>query len=49
MACDDEYFTLKMIAKIDKSLQEAKEGKVHRFDNIEELDKYINRLSFIHV
>jgi len=30
------------LAKIDRSLQEAEEGKVHRFDSTEALDKYID-------
>lgn len=39
---DDLYFTPEILAKIDRSLQEAKQGKVHRFDSIEALDKYID-------
>ncbi len=39
---DDIYFTPKMLEKIDKSLQEAKEGKVKRFETVEELDKYLD-------
>lgn len=39
---DDLYFTPDILAKIDRSLQEAKEGRVHRFDSIEELDKFID-------
>jgi len=39
---DDLYFTPEILAKIDRSLQEAEEGKVHRFDSTEALDKYID-------
>lgn len=41
---DDEelYFTPEILAKIDKSLQQAKEGKIHRFDSVSELDQYID-------
>ena len=42
---DDElYFTPEILAKIDKSLQQVKEGKVHSFDSVDELDKYIDTL-----
>lgn len=39
---DDLYFTPEILAKIDRSLQEAREGRVHRFDSIEALDKFID-------
>lgn len=41
---DDLYFSPAMLEKIDKSLQEAKEGKIHQFNNVEELDKYLESL-----
>jgi hypothetical protein len=40
----DLYFTPKMLEKIDRSLQQAKEGKVTRIKNIEELDKFLGLL-----
>ncbi len=41
---DDLYFTPKMLAKIDESLQQAKEGKVKTFSSVDELDKFIDSL-----
>lgn len=41
---DDLYFTPQMLSKIDESIQQAKEGKVRRFDSIEDLDAYISNL-----
>lgn len=41
---DDLYFTPEILAKIDRSLQEAKDGKVHRFDSTEALDEYIGTI-----
>jgi hypothetical protein len=38
---DDLYFTPEMLEKIDRSIQQAKEGKVTRISNIEELDKFL--------
>lgn len=38
---DDLYFTPEMIEKIDRSIQQAKEGKVKRIKNIQELDKFL--------
>lgn len=42
----DLYFTPEILAKIDRSLQEAKEGRVHNFDDIEALDKFIDSHDF---
>lgn len=39
---EGDYFTPEMLDKIDHSLQEAKEGKVHHFDSMEELDKFVD-------
>jgi DNA topoisomerase IA len=41
---DDPYFTPEMIAKIERSMQQAKEGKVTRITGIDELNKYLNNL-----
>ncbi len=41
---DDLYFTPEILAKIDESLQQAKEGNVKSFESIEELDKYIDTI-----
>jgi hypothetical protein len=38
---DDLYFTSEMLEKIDRSIQQAKEGKVTRISSIEELDKFL--------
>lgn len=38
---DDLYFTPEMIEKIDRSIQQAKEGKVKRIKNSQELDKFL--------
>jgi hypothetical protein len=38
---DDLYFTPEMLEKIDRSIQQAKEGKVTRISNIEELNKFL--------
>ena len=38
---DDLYFTPEILAKIDASIQQANAGKVHRFNDINELDKYL--------
>lgn len=37
----DFYLSPELKAKLDKSIQEAKEGKVKRVDDIEELDKML--------
>lgn len=41
---DDLYFTPEIKAKIDESLQQARDGKTHKFSSIEELDRYIDTL-----
>ncbi len=41
---EDLYFTPEVLARIDKSLQQVKDGKVHSFKSIEELDTYIDSL-----
>jgi hypothetical protein len=41
---DDLYFTPEMLEKIDRSLQQANEGKVTRIRTIEELDKFLGLL-----
>ncbi|MDR0749609.1 MAG: prevent-host-death protein [Tannerellaceae bacterium] len=38
---DDLYFTPEMLEKIDRSIQQAKEGKVTKIRSIEELDKFL--------
>lgn len=38
---DDLYFTPEILAKIDASIQQANAGKVRRFNDINELDKYL--------
>jgi hypothetical protein len=38
---DDLYFTPEMLEKIDRSIQQAKEGKVTRISSIEELDRFL--------
>jgi hypothetical protein len=38
---DDLYFTPAMLKKIDRSIQQAKEGKVKKISSIEELDKFL--------
>ena len=35
----DEYF-----AKLDKSLEQARQGRLHRIDSKEELDNFLNNL-----
>lgn len=42
IADDDAYFTPEILAKIDRSLQQAKEGRVHHFNSVEALDKFID-------
>lgn len=39
---DDLYFTPEILAKIHRSVEEAKEGKVRSFESIEALDKFID-------
>lgn len=41
---DDLYFTPEIMAKIDCSIQQAREGSVHRFDNVVDLDRYLDSL-----
>ncbi len=41
---DDLYFTPEMLAKIDLSLQEAKEGKIRTVNNEGELKEYLDSL-----
>lgn len=36
---EDEFF-----AKVDKSLEQARQGRVHRIESKEELDKFLNSL-----
>lgn len=38
---DDLYFTPKMMEKIDRSVQQAKEGNVKKINNIEDIDKLL--------
>lgn len=40
----DLYFTPKMIARIESSIQQANAGKTHAFNTIKDLDKYIDDL-----
>ncbi|MCH4147986.1 MAG: hypothetical protein LKG25_06180 [Prevotella sp.] len=41
---EDLFFTPKMLKKIDKSLQEAKDGKIKTFSSKEEVNKYLENL-----
>ncbi len=41
---EDLYFTPEMLARIDESVRQAKEGKTHSFSSMDELDKYIDSL-----
>ncbi len=41
---DDLYFTPEMLAKIDSSVQQAKEGKVISITTDEELTNFLNAL-----
>ena len=36
---EEEFF-----AKVDKSLEQARQGRVHRIDSKEELDQFLNSL-----
>lgn len=38
---DDLYFTPEMLEKIDKSIQQAKEGKVEYLNSVEDIDKLL--------
>lgn len=38
---DDLYFTPKMMEKIDRSIQQAKEGNVKKINHIEDIDKLL--------
>jgi PHD/YefM family antitoxin component YafN of YafNO toxin-antitoxin module len=38
---DDLYFTPEMLAKIDRSIQQAKEGKVKYLTSIEDIDRFL--------
>jgi hypothetical protein len=38
---DNLYFTPEMLARIDRSLQQAREGKVTTIGSVEELDKFL--------
>lgn len=38
---EELYFTPEILAKIDRSLRQAKEGKVRRFGSVAELEEYI--------
>lgn len=38
---DDLYFTPKMMEKIDRSVQQAKEGNVKKINHIEDIDKLL--------
>lgn len=41
---EDLCFTPEVLERIDESLQQVKEGKVHSFDNVEELDRFLDTL-----
>lgn len=41
---DDLYFTPEMLEKIDRSIRQAKEGKVTRVNSIEELHELLDSL-----
>ena len=41
---DDLYFTPEMLAKIDLSIQQVKEGKVTTIKNEDDLKKYLDSL-----
>lgn len=41
---EDLYFTPEVLARIDESVRQAKEGRTHTFSDIDELDKYIDSL-----
>jgi hypothetical protein len=41
---DDLYFTPEMLAKIDKAVQQAKEGEVTYITNKEDLNNFLNTL-----
>jgi hypothetical protein len=42
---EDLYFTPEILARIDESLQQAREGKVHEMLPGESLDAFLNRVS----
>lgn len=41
---EDLYFTPEMLAKIDRSIEEAKEGNVKKFSSKEELHAFLDNL-----
>lgn len=44
ITADDLYFTPEIMAKIDRSIEQARQGRVHRFGSAEELDRYLDSL-----
>ena len=41
---EDLCFTPEILERIDESLQQVKEGKVHSFGSVEELDRFLDTL-----